>query len=271
MLIEIRHVTRYRYLATARYSIQVLRLFPQGFEGQRVLDWMVSAPGLERGAAFRDGFGNSARLLTLIEPHDEIEIVASGTVETTDRSGMVSGLVEPCPLRVYLRETPRTASNEQLRSLGAQAQARGQDTLARMHALMAAVHEAVAYRIGTTHEHTCAAEALEDGQGVCQDHAHVFISAARASGIPCRYVNGYFLNGADAPSEAHHAWAEAWIDGLGWVGFDPANGTCPTDRYVRLAWGLDAGSAAPIRGAQRGGANEGLDVLVEVSQQGAQQ
>jgi transglutaminase-like putative cysteine protease len=99
----------------------------------------------------------------------------------------------------------------------------------------------------------------------------VFISAARVLGVPARYVNGYFLSGTLAPSEAHHAWAEAWVDALGWVGFDPANGMCPTERYVRLACGLDAGTAAPIRGAQRGGESEALDVRVEVEQQDAQQ
>ena len=90
-------------------------------------------------------------------------------------------------------------------------------------------------------------------------------------GVPARYVNGYFLTEPDEPSEAHHAWAESYIEGLGWLGFDPANGICPTDHYVRLACGLDAGSAAPIRGTRRGGTDEVLDVLVEVQQQSAQQ
>ena len=112
----------------------------------------------------------------------------------------------------------------------------------------------VAYEVGVTNTHTTAADALKDGRGVCQDHAHVFISAARSLGIPARYVSGYLLAGTgDEPSDANHAWAEAWLDGLGWVGFDPANGVCPTDRYVRLASGLDAAFAAPIRGTRRGG------------------
>ena len=59
-------------------------------------------------------------------------------------------------------------------------------------------------------------------------------------GFPARYVNGYFVTGGEHCSEAQHAWAEAYIDGLGWLGFDPANQVCPTDRYARLACGLDA-------------------------------
>jgi len=76
---------------------------------------------------------------------------------------------------------------------------------------------------------------------------------------------------ARTQSRAHHAWAEAWVEVLGWLGFDPANGLCPTDRYIRLACGLDSSSAAPIRGTRRGGVEEVLDVVVEVQQQSAQQ
>ena len=140
-----------------------------------------------------------------------------------------------------------------------------------MHALMTARARPRRVRVGVTDAHTAAAEALKDGAGVCQDHAHIFIAAARVLGVPARYVNGYFVTGGEEPAEAHHAWAEAWIDGLGWVGFDLANRLCPTERYVRLACGLDASYAAPIRGTRRGGVEEVLDVVVEVQQQSAQQ
>ena len=130
--------------------------------------------------------------------------------------------------------------------------------------------ERVKYEVGATNPHTSAAEALQDGRGVCQDHAHIFISAARLLGLPARYVSGYFVTG-DEPSEAQHAWAEAFVEGLGWLGFDPANQVCPTDRYVRLACGPDAAAAAPITGNRRGGVDEVLDVFVEVQQQSSAQ
>ena len=99
----------------------------------------------------------------------------------------------------------------------------------------AIVRDRVDYVAGTTDAHTSAAEALADGKGVCQDHAHIFISAARTLGIPARYVTGYLVLDERAAPEAHHAWAEAWVEALGWVGFDVANRICPTERYVRLA------------------------------------
>ncbi len=269
MLIEIQHTTTYRYAAGARYGVQSLRLTPPSFEGQRVLEWQITAPGMETAAVFRDGFGNLVHLAAVRESAEHTIIDAAGTVETIDTSGIIRGTAERVPLRVFLRETPNTMPDDAIRSLAHSLS--GNDPLDRLHDLMQAVRKAVSYEVGATDAHTSAAEALADGRGVCQDHAHLFISAARVMAIPARYVNGYFLSGTDGPAEAHHAWAEAWVGGLGWVGFDPANLICPTEHYVRLAVGLDARSAAPIRGIRRGGANESLDVKVEVQQQVSQQ
>ena len=67
-----------------------------------------------------------------------------------------------------------------------------------------------------TDAHTSAAEALADGKGVCQDHAHIFIAAARTLAIPARYVTGYLVLDGGGAADAHHAWAEAWVEG--WAG-----------------------------------------------------
>jgi transglutaminase-like putative cysteine protease len=269
VLVSISHVTRYTLAAPAHYSIQSLRLTPPSFDGQKVASWSIEMPHIEDAVTFRDCFGNMAHLVAIPEPHSAITITARGIVETQDRAGSVRGLLETVPVRVFKRETPMTAPDDAIRALAAGIE--GKDMLARMHRLMTAVHEGVEYIVGVTHAHTSAAEALREGRGVCQDHAHIFISAARVMGVPTRYVNGYFVTGRAEPAEAHHAWAEVWVDGLGWLGFDPANGLCPTERYIRLACGLDSSSAAPIRGTRRGGLEEVLDVVVEVQQQSAQQ
>lgn len=269
MLISIRHVTRYSYAEPPRYGIQSLRLTPPDFQGQRVLSWTIEAPGMAAAARFSDGWGNLCHLVTWTQSEDGLAIVAAGNVETEDRAGVAQGLPDRVPLRVFLRTTPLTNPDEALRELAAAT--RGSSTLDRLHALMHRVREKIDYQVGATGAHTSAAEALRNGVGVCQDHAHVFIAAARCLGLPARYVNGYFVTGGDEHAEAHHAWAEVWVESLGWVGFDPSNLSCPTASYVRLAWGLDAPSAAPIRGTLRGGSEEALDVTVEVQQQSAQQ
>jgi transglutaminase-like putative cysteine protease len=267
MLISIRHVTTYRYAETVNYTIQALRLTPASFTGQRVIDWRVRTPGSRAPPQFEDGFGNIVHLLTINAPHQEVVIEAGGTVETKDTSGVVAGLKHTIPPRVFLKETARTEPNDAIREIARAAE--GDDRLGRLHALAGSVRDRVDYVPGITDAHTDAAAALADGKGVCQDHAHIFIAAARTIGVPARYVTGYLVTGDAA--DAHHAWAEAWVEGLGWVGFDVANRVCPTERHVRLACGLDAGYAAPITGSRKGGAEEKLDVAVEVQQQSAQQ
>jgi transglutaminase-like putative cysteine protease len=269
MLIKVSHVTRYVYDEPVNYTVQSLRLTPAPFKGQRITNWQVRVPGCAKPLQFKDGFGNAVDLVTVYAPHRELVIEAGGTVETSDCSGVVAGLAESIPPRVFLKETEQTRPDSTIRDL---AQSVGAvDPLDKLHALAGTVRDRVDYVAGITDAHTSAAAALADGKGVCQDHAHIFISAARTLGIPARYITGYLVMDDAQPSDAHHAWAEAWIDPLGWVAFDVANRVCPTDRYVRLAAGLDAGYAAPIIGSRRGGASETLEVSVAVQQQSAQQ
>lgn len=267
MRIAIEHVTKYAYAEEAGYSVQILRLTPQTFDGHSVLDWRVAIEPDGHMTTSRDGFGNVIQLATVTRPHREIVIRAQGTVEVEDRSGVVLGLAEAVPTRVFLRRTGLTDANAAIREL---VEARADsNSIARLHAIMDSIRDRVEYKIGATKAETTAAEALANGVGVCQDHAHIFIAAARIAGIPARYVTGYLLQDEDDASEAHHAWAEAWVDGLGWVGFDVANRMCPTDRYVRLASGLDAHFAAPVRGSRRGAGTELLTVAVTVRPEGA--
>ncbi len=271
MLIHVDHVTRYVWSEAATYSIQRLRLTPRPFDGQAVLDWSIETPGIDRAGRFRDAFGNEVHLVARSGEHSEVVVRARGTVETREHHGILSGLAEVAPTRIFLRDTEATRSDEAIRALAARAS--GTDDIARLHDLMRLVRDAVAYERGVTHGRTTAAEALASGRGVCQDHAHVFISAARSLGIPARYVTGYMaLSPADGIAEsAHHAWVEAHVPTLGWIGFDVANRVCPDELYVRLACGLDAAQAAPVRGSRRGGGVESLDVAVVAASPSAQQ
>jgi transglutaminase-like putative cysteine protease len=99
----------------------------------------------------------------------------------------------------------------------------------------------------------------------------VFISAARAMDVPARYVSGYLMLDEAVEQEATHAWAEAWVEGLGWVGFDVANQICPDSRYVRVATGRDYRDAAPVTGISFGAAMEELQVVLAVQQQFVEQ
>jgi transglutaminase-like putative cysteine protease len=140
-----------------------------------------------------------------------------------------------------------------------------------LHNLSAAIREHVVYDTGHTQVDTPAEEACVAGHGVCQDHAQIFIAAARALEIPARYVSGYLMMDDRIEQEATHAWAEAWVQGLGWVGFDISNGISPDPRYVRVATGRDYRDAAPVTGISFGAMTEELSVHLAVEQQTAQQ
>lgn len=269
MLITVSHITRYIYDKPATYAVQSLRLTPAPFQGQRIANWQVRLPEYAKSVQFKDGFGNAVDLVTVYARHSELLIEAGGTAETSDCSGVVAGLPKSIPPRVFLKETEQTRPDSAIRELAQSVSEK--DPLGKLHALAAAVRDNVDYVAGITDVHTGAAEALADGKGVCQDHAHIFISAVRSLGIPARYITGYLVLNEAISADAHHAWAEAWIDPLGWIGFDVANRVCPTDQYVRLACGLDAGYAAPVIGSRRGGTGERLEVSVAVQQQSAQQ
>ena len=266
MKLSISHRTRYHFDQPKRSLIQSLRLWPTDFDGQSVEEWNVDIEGsaAERGGAFRDGAGDWVETVTMRNVSD-MTIAVTGTIETRDLAGVVRGLREKVPPMSYLRPTPMTRLNQALRDLGAGAVEGLSDPLDRAHALARAVREAIPYTPGKTVSDTTAAEALEMAQGVCQDQTHALIAIARAVEVPGRYVVGYLESGIDGGGhQASHAWAELWVEGLGWVGFDAANACCPDDRYVRIGSGLDAISAAPIRGMATGPGEEHLDVDVTV-------
>ncbi len=164
------------------------------------------------------------------------------------------------PPPVFLAMTPLTAADARVRDF-AGSQLRGGGA-ARLIDFAHAVAAAVAYRPGTTHVQTTAAEALALGQGVCQDHAHVFIAGCRASGLPARYVSGYYYRQALGPDTASHAWADVWVPGDGWVSIDITHGCFASDSLVRLAIGRDYDTASPVRGVRVGGGAEAMEARV---------
>ncbi len=266
MLLIVDHVTEYHYDRPVRGVVQSHRLTPTRCEAQKVLDWTVSVSGGVQGGSFRDGAGDWVQSWTVAGPVTDITVHVQGRVQTFDTAGILKGNREPVPPEAWLRDTALTTPDEAVRALAASVA--GQEPLSAAHALSVAVAEAISYRTGATYAQTTAAEALALGEGVCQDHAHALIAAARVAGMPARYVSGYLFTDQDEiRHEAAHAWGEIFIPGFGWIGFDPANRCCPDTRYIRLGCGLDAAEAAPIRGVSRGSGEESLSVTVAVQTQ----
>ena len=269
MRLKISHTTEYHYDEPVQYSLQRLRLTPQAAPGQTVVSWDVSVDGAIVQAGYDDQFGNRVELVSVEGDQRSVKIVASGEVETEDRAGVFGPHQGFCPLWLFLRETPLTKPGKLTRDLVRSVS--GDSDLAKMHALTETIHANVEYKPGATGTTTTAEQALESKSGVCQDHAHIFIASARSMGIPARYISGYLMTEDKNNQMASHAWAEAHLPGLGWVGFDPANKICPDDRYVRVGSGLSYQDCAPVSGMRIGLAGENMTVKVSVEDQGQSQ
>lgn len=270
MQIRVFHKTHYRYAQPARGVIQVLRLMPRAHDGLHVFDWRVEVDVNARLRESEDSLGNIIHTLDVSGPISELTVTAEGEVETQDTAGIVRGVRERFPEMFFLRGTPMTQLNGQMAEYvqGVRASGNnGSDTLAFLHALMTVLHRDIVFDTDPTHAATTAQEAFHIRKGVCQDMTHIFCGMARHCGVPARYVSGYFRRADNIEDqEAGHAWAEAFVPGLGWISFDPANGICATDQHVRVAVGLDYLGAAPVRGSRTGGVQEVMDVSLRVAQ-----
>jgi transglutaminase-like putative cysteine protease len=271
MRIRINHETVYRYETPAKSAIELLRLTPRNHDGQYVVRWRVDVSEDCRLEQHEDAFGNLTHTFTVDGPISELRIGVNGEVETQDTAGVIRGTLERFPPSLFLRQSDLTKPSDAIVSFAMDA-TNGADTpLGRLHALQTRIYESFSFDADPTNTGTSAAEAFALKRGVCQDYAHVFIACARHLGIPARYIGGHFLRSDGATiQEAGHAWTEAHIPDLGWVGFDPTNGISTTDAHVRVAVGLDYLGAAPIRGTRRGGGGETLAVTVQVDQAGRQ-
>ncbi|RQW28767.1 transglutaminase family protein [Rhodobacteraceae bacterium CH30] len=246
MRLSIRHVTHYHYAEPALRSAQLLRLTPADDPYQTVCHWQLDLPAAATSGI--DGYGNRYHLMMLEGTHDTIQLLASGEVDTQERT--------PCALpgvldiRVFLRHTALTAASAAITELAHASTGKG--TL--LEQLGRKVLEAMPYTPGATQVHTPADQALALGAGVCQDHTQVFITACRILGLPARYVSGYLLN-ENEEHAASHAWAEVWLDHA-WHGFDVSNARAPDAHHLKLACGLDYLDACPVRGVRLGGGQE---------------
>lgn len=265
MRLQIRHETRYRFSEPVRYGLQQLRKTPKTSRQQQVLTWTTNVLGGIAELSFHDHNRNLVDLIRFERDTEELVIASNGIVDLDDTHGVVGQHEGPAALWYYRKETQLTRAGRGVKALARQIDA---DTpLQQLHVLSAAVLAAVTYQVGASQPDWDAEQVLSEGAGVCQDHSHVFISAAREMGFPARYVSGYLMLNDRTTQEAMHAWVEVHVPELGWVGFDVSNAISPDTRYVRVATGLDYLEAAPVTGLRSGPGSETLSVVIEVAQQ----
>ena len=269
MQLTIVHDTVYRYGQAASMIIQALRMWPAPSAGQTVGDWRVDVDGRRLLPTCNDGFGNPVATHTIDRSVDTLRLSVRGSVNTRDLHGVHGDHKELLPPMFYLSSTPLTESDGEIDALAKSVSGTGTE-LERLHRLNNGVRDRIDYLPYQTDAETTAVEAFAAHAGVCQDHAHVLIAAARSLGFPARYVSGY-LCPVEGTAAASHAWAEIFVEDLGWLGFDAANRQSPDERYVRIACGRDYRDAAPVRGVRLGGLAESLEVEVSISESGQSQ
>lgn len=266
MRLKIDHTTRYEFSQPVSRGLQRLRLTPKNTQGQKIISWQMRLAGAAHEVAYDDHHHNHVTLVSVEPGTREVEIHCSGEVQTDDSSGVIGQISGHMPLWSFLAQSRLTRPGPAIRGLLAELDVPRGNRLAALHRLSSLVLKRVAYVAGETQVHTTAEEAAALGMGVCQDHAHIFIGAARAIGAPARYVSGYLMMNDRIHQEASHAWAEVFVDHLGWVGFDVSNGISPDERYVRVATGCDYRDAAPVTGISWGPGESLMAVQLAVEQ-----
>jgi len=281
MFYSIRHVTRFRYSGPVRESVIELRMQPRSEGPQTLRSFQIVTNPRAQLYAYTDHFGNAVYHFNTLREHDELKIEAQAVVEI---AGLKS-LPETADTLEWDRYNELNLTDEQfdflepsrfartspslLEFMRAQEIERPQgDPLVALKALSNKIHDAFEYEPGITEVHSPIEHALQAERGVCQDFAHIMIAVSRHWRIPTRYVSGYLgqrRNGRDRSDDgATHAWVEAWLPSLGWIGFDPTNGMMAGERHIRAAVGRDYADVPPTRGTFKGHVESELAIAVSV-------
>lgn len=265
MRLTVDHRTTYRFSLPQTRLVQLLRLTPPSTHDQAVAAWRIDVDCDAKTRAHRDGFGNLTTMLYVEGPVTSLEVAVTGEVLTSHSGGVVHGAVEPLPPPLFLRHTPLTAPDEEITEWAQRVG--GSDLLDRLHRLNAALGERFEVARTRPEPGLTAAEAFARDQLTPRDLAHLFIAGARVLGAPARYVSGYALE-SDDHRPSPHGWAEAYVERIGWIGFDPCIALSPEERHIRVAMALDATGAAAVSGSRLGEGTEALDVDVVVHREG---
>jgi len=272
MFYSIRHVTRFRYSGPVRESVMELRMQPRSEGPQTLRSFQIVTNPRAQLYAYTDHMGNAVYHFNLLREHEELRIEAQAVVEMAS--------FPPRPERLDDLEWGRYNSfnlkDDHFDMLGPSKFARPSpeldsfmkiDPLTALNTLQRGIYDSFEYQSGITEVNSPIEVALEQRRGVCQDFAHIMTAIARVWGVPTRYVSGYLYHKGSrdrSAADATHAWVEAWLPSLGWVGFDPTNNIMAAERHVRAAVGRDYADVPPTRGTYKGGADSELSIAVSL-------
>ncbi len=262
---EIVHSTRYRYSAPIAETIMEVRLRPIDGRGQRCLVFELDVSSRMQPGTYRDGYGNNVHYFNLVRNHQGLSVISQSVVET---GGVVETDAGEDLVLDFLRFRSPVNDVPGVRQLARRHPiddpASGPAVEKALDGLASTISREFAYDRAVTNVYSAVDEVLELRAGVCQDFAHLFIAVARAMRVPTRYVSGYIHvpRESGAREGASHAWAEAWVPGTGWIGYDATHPIRAGENHVRVAIGRDYRDAAPTRGIYVGAATGTMEVSV---------
>lgn len=280
---SIRHLTRFRYDTAISESVMELRMQPRSEGAQRVSSFDLSIKPRANVGSYHDHLGNLVHHFDIPGHHTILTIKAEARVEvgpqilpetmTATAWNELDELLAEGDYWEMLMPSHFAAPTDLLRELARELNfQRRDDPLSLLRELTARLHDDFEYAPQSTEVDSPIDTALLNRRGVCQDLAHIMISLVRGVSIPCRYVSGYLFHRDEdqdrSAADATHAWVEARLPGLGWVGFDPTNNLIAGERHIRVAIGRDYSDVPPTRGVFKGEANSELSVSVQVAPAG---
>lgn len=281
MYFELQHITRFRYSDPISESIMEVRMQPRTERWQRCLRFSLTTSPEARVASYNDYLGNAIHFFDIPKGHKHLQLIAQSLVELTAPPVLPDALSSDAWTAVdqmatspdywdWAQPTPRTRPTDALRNLeGELNAARRADPLTLLREINTAIYGAFDYVPNSTQVDSPIDDALSGRSGVCQDFAHIMIAVVRDLGLPARYVSGYLVNQKSpyerSTPDASHAWIEALLPEVGWVGFDPTNNVLASDRHIRVAIGRDYTDVPPTHGVYKGIANTELEVEVRIT------
>jgi transglutaminase-like putative cysteine protease len=271
MILEVQHETRFAYSEPVAEALTEVRMEPASDAEQSCRSFHLAvSPPAELGR-YQDGFGNSVHHFNLLGPHAEVRILAACVVESHPRPRDLASSrsayplnLEAVPLDVldFLRFRGPVRATPRLGPLLEALRPRPGTGLAELvFGVSRYIHRHFEYARDVTLASSPIDDVLEHGKGVCQDFTHLMIALLRSFGVPARYVSGY-IHRLNKDSQSH-AWCEAWLPDLGWVGIDPTNDRIVGEHFVKVAVGRDFTDAPPNKGVYRGRGRETIFVRVE--------
>lgn len=283
MFYAIRHFTRYRYSRPVWQSMMEVRMHPRSEGHQRCFVFQLSVNPRARIFGYSDSYGNLVHHFDLPAKHDHLTIVTDALVNIDTQSSVpelmeyekwddLEELIEKEDYWDMLMPSHFARSSPELEDLAREIGANernGRSPLAFLQDITAGVYRSFSYVKKSTAVNSPIEDALHSRQGVCQDFSHIMIALVRNARVPCRYVSGYLYHGSEnthpSADGATHAWVEALLPGVGWVGFDPTVNRLVGERHIRTAIGRDYADVPPTMGVMKGKADTQLQVRVRVT------